>query len=325
MTPGPRSVAEATCSPPRPSTRCPTRAPRDEGSPTGCAQRWSSSTPRRGVGRRCRALLDVVLEDACGLEALWRKGNAVTSADGEKLLDGTVFKPRRIFSDAGRDTLAVFTTDVERVGVGKGRRPVAQALEYLRRRELPFGLLTNGREWRLLWADTDNLAWAQWDAERWLDGETLSDELHLLRRVLTLRALSRGTAEHCPLFAAIRETRRGQAKLSRELGERVRLAVETLLRCRNPRRRPRMVPAPSRGPLRRRVPLRDAPRRGALRRSARTAARRQPHLLPRVRAPRTPRSARPAHARATPRAPQRVAPGSSRSSSSSIRDRPIPR
>jgi hypothetical protein len=190
--------------------------------------------PESRTGEVMPRLLDTVLEDACGLETRWRKGHAVTSADGEKLLDGTVFKPRRVFSDVGSDVLAVFTADVERVGVGRGRRPVAQVLEYIRRREIPFGLLTNGREWRLLWADTDNLAWAQWDAERWLDGEALSDELLLLRRVLTFHSLSRGTAEHCPLLAAIRETRRGQAKLSRELGERVRLAVETLLRSRNP-------------------------------------------------------------------------------------------
>lgn len=190
--------------------------------------------PGAGAGEAMSRLLDTVLEDACGLESRWRKGNSITASDGVKLLDGTVLKPRRVFSDVGADTLAVFTTEVERVGVGKGRRPVAQVLEYLRRREVPFGLLTNGREWRLLWADTDNLAWVQWDAERWLDGEALSHELHTLRRVLTFRALSRGSAERCPLLDAIRETRRGQAKLSRELGERVRLAVETLLRSRNP-------------------------------------------------------------------------------------------
>lgn len=179
-------------------------------------------------------LLDVVLEDACGLRSGWDKGNAIGAAHAEKLLDGIVLKPRRVWSGDDREPLAVFTTSASRLGVGKGRRPVAQVVEYLRRRGIALGILTNGAQWRLVWADPDSLAWVEWEADRWLDADQLSGELAVLRRVLSAAALSRDGGALCPLVSAVRDTRRGQARLSKELGERVRRAVETLLKSRAP-------------------------------------------------------------------------------------------
>lgn len=181
------------------------------------------------------ALLDVVLEAVCGHEDGWRKGPAVGKADTEQLLDGTELKPRRVLTLAGEVVLAVFAFPVERLGVHKGRRSVAQALEYLRRRKISMGLVTNGQEWRLLFADPDNTAWVEWSADRFLDAETLSPTLHLLRLVLSPASLRPPKAgEPSPLLNAIRETRRGQAALSKELGENVRKAVEHLLLARLP-------------------------------------------------------------------------------------------
>ncbi len=185
------------------------------------------------------ALLDVVLEEACGLKEGWRKGPLVGAADAETLLDGTVLKPRRVLAFSDEPVLAVFVTAAERVGLHRGRRVVAQVVEYLRRRRVPLGLLTNGREWRLVFADADNLAWVEWAADRWLEGDSLTHVLGLLRRVLSLASLApvagkdgaRGTSK---LLAAIRQTRRGQARLSKELGERVRACVELLLHARRP-------------------------------------------------------------------------------------------
>lgn len=180
-------------------------------------------------------LLDVVLEAVCGHEDGWRKGPAVGKADTEQLLDGTELKPRRVLTLAGEVVLAVFAFPVERLGVHKGRRSVAQALEYLRRRKISMGLVTNGQEWRLLFADPDNTAWVEWSADRFLDAETLSPTLHLLRLVLSPASLRPPKAgEPSPLLNAIRETRRGQAALSKELGENVRKAVEHLLLARLP-------------------------------------------------------------------------------------------
>lgn len=183
-------------------------------------------------GEALSTVLDVVLEEACGLIVGWRKGSAVKEPDAENLLDGTRLKPQRVWEAASGDTLPLFTTATPRIGVGKGRQAVAHVVEYLRRRHTPFALLTNGREWRLIWADTDNLAWAEWDSDRWLDADQLSGTFHVLRRVIARPVLDRDSAERSRLLEAIRATRRGQAKLSSELGERVRQAVELLLRGR---------------------------------------------------------------------------------------------
>jgi hypothetical protein len=179
-------------------------------------------------------LLDLVLHDICGLQAGWRKGTNLGPEDAEKLLDGTELKPRRLWTGPAGESLAVFTAAVDRIGVGKGRRPAAQTLEYMRRRGLPLALLSNGRQWRLIWADTDNTAWAEWDADRWLDADQLSPEVLLLRRILSPLSLGRAATPLSPLLLAIRDSRRGQAKLSKELGERVRRAVEALLKSRQP-------------------------------------------------------------------------------------------
>jgi len=179
-------------------------------------------------------LLDTVLEEACGLRDGWQKGNALGAADAERLLDGTVLKPRRRWTGPDGEALVVFTTPATRIGVGRGKRPAAQVVEYLRRRAFPLGLLTNGLQWRLVWADPDSLAWAEWEADRWLAADQTTGELAVLRRVLSPASLRRAGADASPLLAAIRDTRRGQAKLSSELGERVRRAVETLLRSRQP-------------------------------------------------------------------------------------------
>jgi len=179
-------------------------------------------------------LLDTVLEEACGLRDGWQKGNALGAADAEKLLDGTVLRPRRRWTGPDGEALVVFTTPATRIGVGRGKRPGAQVVEYLRRRAFPLGLLTNGLQWRLVWADPDSLAWAEWEADRWLAADQTTGELAVLRRVLSPASLRRAGVDASPLLAAIRDTRRGQAKLSSELGERVRRAVETLLRSRQP-------------------------------------------------------------------------------------------
>ncbi len=189
--------------------------------------------PSLAKGPAFSHLLDVVCEQVCGLKDGWRKGTQLGTADAERLLDGTVLKPHRLWAIEGHQ-LALFTTPVKRLGVGKGRRPVARVTEYLRRRGMPLALLTNGRQWRLIWADTDNLAWVEWDAERWIDADWLSPELHVLRLLLSWTSLTATGSKPSPLLLAIRDTRRGQAELSKELGERVRQAVETLLRARRP-------------------------------------------------------------------------------------------
>ncbi len=189
---------------------------------------------RATTGERLSDLLDAALEKACGLREGWRKGAKVGAADAERLLDGTELKPRRLLELGGRVALAVFTSSDERIGLRKGRRVVSHVVEWLRRRSAHFALLTNGREWRLIFADADNLAWVEWAADRWLEGDSFSPALELLRRILSPESLAPDGAGSSLLLAAVRRARKGQSQLSQELGERVRAAVELLLRARRP-------------------------------------------------------------------------------------------
>lgn len=188
------------------------------------------ATRREALGE----LLDTVLDAACGLQIGWNKGSAVPPSYSVRLLDGSSLKPRRVLTSPDLHALAIFDTDAERLGVGNGKRPVAQVVEYLRRQSISLGLITNGTQWRLIWADTDNQAWVEWESERWLQADQLTDEFVLFRRILSHHALQLRPDGHSPLLLAIRDTRRGQARLSKELGERVRRAVEALLRGRAP-------------------------------------------------------------------------------------------
>ncbi len=177
-------------------------------------------------------LLDVALDQGCGLHPGWQKGAHVPSDAATTLLDGTTWKPRRQWSMPGSEALPVYVTTAPRLGVGKGRRPVAQTLEALRRRRLPLALLINGSQWRLMWADGDSFAWVEWETDRWLDAGRLGDEFRVLRWLLSPESLARPADGLGPLLAGIRDSRRGQSRLSKELGERVRRAVEALLRGR---------------------------------------------------------------------------------------------
>lgn len=203
------------------------------------------SGPRHGLAERLRdalaqapndprgeafgALLDAVLEDACGIVFGWRKGSDVPTSYGESLLDGATLKPRRVYEHEGRAVLAVFVSPATRIGLHKGRRDTAHVVEWLRKKKTSLGFITNGREWRLIFADTDNTAFVEWTSDRFLEGDALSPTVLVLRRLLSHEALESGA-----LIKAIRQARLGQARLSKELGERVRGAVELLLAARRP-------------------------------------------------------------------------------------------
>ena len=66
------------------------------------------------------ALLDVVLEEACGLRGGWQKGNALGAADAEKLLDGTVLRPRRRWAGPDGEILVVFEPIEDATCRGRG-------------------------------------------------------------------------------------------------------------------------------------------------------------------------------------------------------------
>jgi hypothetical protein len=108
---------------------------------------------------------------------------------------------------------------------------VARVVEWLRRKQQKVALLTNGHQWRLIHAGADYDAWCEWDTDAWFLAGAPGPQIEALRLLLGREALTAPAPSGTPpLLAAIQATRRGQAELSSALGERVRLAVEILLR-----------------------------------------------------------------------------------------------
>src|SRR5205823_3087383 len=90
------------------------------------------------------------------------------------------------------------------------------------------GLLTNGRQLRLVHAGPDYDAWAEWDAASWFDE---SEGRESLRGLHALLASTDGDTEAVTsrLADAIRASRDRQGDLAQVLGEQVRQAVELLV------------------------------------------------------------------------------------------------
>ena len=197
--------------------------------------------------RRATALLDgeaaesaevsrfvaFVLEEVCGFDAAtgtWQRGSNVSAADGRRVVTGETVKPRHLWKGPRGARLPVFLDDAARLGIGRSRRAVGQALGWLRAGREHLALLTNGRHWRLLFAGLDFDASCQWDAEAWFEQGELAPQVAALRTLLQPKLWVPPAKDAAPpLLQGIRDTRKGQAELSEVLGERVREAVEILI------------------------------------------------------------------------------------------------
>ena len=177
------------------------------------------------------ALLDTVLEGVLQLPALeWKKASAIGAEWGHRLITGENFKPRRLWLGSNGAVLPVFDDDVKQIGIGTGRRSIARVVEWLRKSQQKLALLTNGVQWRLIHAGPDYEAWCEWDIALWFEEGEPSDQVRALLHLLGPKALTPPKeGDPAPLIAAIQDTRKGQAELSANLGERVRLAVEHII------------------------------------------------------------------------------------------------
>lgn len=205
---------------------------------------WRADRLRREVVRSesqtsdLSDLLDVVLEQICGFSVGWFKGARVGSEWSTRSPAGENIKPRRVWQHEG-GTLPVFVDEEPRLGIGRGRRSVARVIEWLRARSLNLALLTNGRQWRLIYAGIDHDAHCEWDTQLWFAEGEPGLQVDALRRLIAPEAWkapppAHGETKHCPLLQAILDSRKGQNELSAVLGERVRQAVELLIRSHGP-------------------------------------------------------------------------------------------
>ena len=199
----------------------------------------------RQLRQRAGAMLDgdaeassfvaFVLEQVCGLDAstgAWTRGSRVASDWGRRALTGETVKPRHLWQGRDGGRLPVFIDDGGRLGIGKSRRAVSRVLGWLRAGGEHLALVTNGRQWRLLFAGLDYDAWCEWDLDLWFEEGALSPQVTALRTLLRGELWTPETeGAEPPLLQAVRDTRKGQAELSEVLGERVREAVEILIRA----------------------------------------------------------------------------------------------
>ena len=198
----------------------------------------------RQLRQRASAMLDesgeaspfvaFVLEQVCGLDAAtgaWTRGSHVAPSWGRRAITGETVKPRHLWQGRRDGRLPVFLDDGRRLGIGRSRRIVSRVLGWLRAGNDHLALVTNGRQWRLVFAGLDYDAWCEWDLELWFEDGELSAQVTALRTLLRSELWTPETDDAAPpLLQAIRDTRKGQAELSEVLGERVREAVEILIR-----------------------------------------------------------------------------------------------
>jgi len=177
-----------------------------------------------------------VLEDVCGFapgaRAVWLRGSAVPADWGRQALTGETVKPRHLWSGPHGATLPVFIDDQRRVGMGRGRKTASQVVQWLRAADHRLALLTNGRQWRLVFAGLDIDAWCEWDADLWFEEGEPAPQVQALRTLLQPPLWTPAAeGERAALEQAILDSRKGQAELSGVLGERVREAVELLVQA----------------------------------------------------------------------------------------------
>ncbi|MFB2816367.1 Eco57I restriction-modification methylase domain-containing protein [Umezakia ovalisporum] len=193
---------------------------------------------RNGEQEHINKLLNTVLEDILELVPdWWTKASAIDSHWSQKAITGEIIKPRRIWQDPNGTVLPVFVPEeiVSRLGVGRGRRSVTRVVEWLRKANQKIALLTNGRQWRLIHAGTDYDAWCEWDIDLWFTEGKPGLQVQALRSLLGKKSLQSEKPDTPSfLIAAIQASRQGQAELSDVLGERVRKAVELLIKESSP-------------------------------------------------------------------------------------------
>lgn len=205
---------------------------------------WKAEKLRRaltafdGSNESLGALLDFMLQELAGLpEGEWQKAKDVDARWSLRSFTGALVKPRRLWQGPQGEVLPVFVPEegasrqfTGRLGVGRSRQLLSRVVEWLRQKQQPLALVTNGRQWRLVHVGQDYDAWCEWDIDQWFAEGQPSQQVLAWLKLLNRNTLAAPSASAAaPLLAAILASRKGQADLSAVLGERVRQAVEELI------------------------------------------------------------------------------------------------
>jgi hypothetical protein len=175
-----------------------------------------------------------VIQQICGFSTdigSWQRGPQVGSEWTRQAVTGEAVRPRQLWRGRNGGILPVFV-DSERLGQGRGRRAVSQVHQWLRLGTERLAILTNGRQWRLIFAGLDFDAWCEWDIDLWFEQGALSSQVMALRTLIAPKLwIPPAKDAIAPLLQAVLDSRKGQAELSAVLGERVREAVEILVQA----------------------------------------------------------------------------------------------
>ena len=176
-----------------------------------------------------------VLQEICGFTAgigTWSRGSAVSADWTRPSVIREAVKPRHMWRGDFGAVLPVFIDAESRIGIGRGTKAASQALQWLRAGKERLGVLTNGRQYRLVFAGLDFDAWCQWDVDLWFEEGVVAPQVAALRTLLQPALWTPEKKDATPaLLQAILDSRKGQAELSAVLGERVREAVELLVQA----------------------------------------------------------------------------------------------
>ena len=101
----------------------------------------------------------------------------------------------------------------------------------MRNFKIKLAILTNGKQWRIIYAGMDNEAFSEWDIDQWLIGGQASPELNGFVALMTPTIWIHSDDKDSILLDAVNASRKGQNELSGIMGERVRSAVELLIQA----------------------------------------------------------------------------------------------
>jgi hypothetical protein len=161
----------------------------------------------------------------------WQKASSVTAEFKAISIMGEALRPGWVLPDPEGDgaLLAVWFDGSDTVGRGRGVRAHAKLVELLRATGVPLGLLTNGRQFRLVHAGPDYDAWAEWNAQTWFDESEGRETLRGLAALV--QSESDGALDRLrALIRTIHDSRNRQGDLAQVLGEQVRQGIELLVR-----------------------------------------------------------------------------------------------
>ncbi|MFV9631203.1 MAG: hypothetical protein ACNYWM_09075 [Methanosarcinales archaeon] len=177
--------------------------------------------------------LDSVFEGLLEYQTpFWQKETDVSDYFKVQSVTGERLRPNRVLLYKADENKPLFLVKIDsenvRVGMGRGKTEYSKFLTLLRSTKVPFGVLTNGYQFRLIYAGMDHDSWVEWDASQWFEegGQTLVEGfVELLGECATTPTEKEGY----PLLQKVLESRTRQGELSQVLGEQVREAVEILL------------------------------------------------------------------------------------------------